>query len=64
MTSYEAIMIAEGGQPSTEELYVEAWQQLIDTGMCWQLQGWFGRSAQRLIDSGVCKAPAERKDER
>ena len=45
MTTYEAIMIAEGVQPSTEEIYIEAWQYLIDSGACWNLQGWFGRQA-------------------
>jgi len=54
MTSYEAIMIAEGEQPSTEEMYVEAWQYLINTGLCWKLQGWFGREATRMIEEGVC----------
>ena len=33
---------------------IEAWQYLIDTGMAWQLQGWFGRTAKRLIDEGYC----------
>ena len=54
MTSYEAIMIAEGAQPSTEELYIEAWQYLIDTDLCWQLQGWFGREATRMIEENLC----------
>lgn len=54
MTSYEAIMIAEGDQPSTEETYTEAWQYLINTGLCWKLQGWFGREATRMIEEGVC----------
>jgi len=54
MTSYEAIMIAEGAQPSTKELYIGAWQYLIDTGLCWKLQGWFGREATRMIEEGTC----------
>ena len=56
MTTYEAIMIAEGEQPSTQELYIEAWQYLINTGTCWNLQGWFGRQAAHLIEEGLCKA--------
>jgi hypothetical protein len=54
MTNYEAIMIAEGEQLASEETYIEAWQHLIDTGLCWKLQGWFGRGAARMIEEGVC----------
>ena len=59
MTTYEAIMIAEGDQPSTQELYIEAWQFLIDTGTCWTLQGWFGRQAAHLIEEGFCTMPGQ-----
>lgn len=54
MTTYEAIMIVEGDQPPTEEMYIEAWQCLIDTGLCWSLQGWFGREATRMIEAKMC----------
>lgn len=56
MTDYMAVAIAEGfceGEP-TEEEQNEAWQHLIDTGLAWTLQGWFGRRAAALIDAGVC----------
>ena len=57
MSNYEAIAIAEGFADfePTEEQFIEAWQHLIDTGLCWRLQGWFGRAAQNLIDNGFCK---------
>lgn len=35
---------------------LDAWQHLIDTGIVWQLQGWYGRTAARLIESGQCTA--------
>jgi len=56
MDSYTACSIVEGfsGEEHTEEEIVSAWQYLIDTGMAWQLQGWYGRSAQNLIENGVC----------
>ena len=58
MTIFEATMIAEGvDEVESEEQYIEAWQMLIDTGTCWQLQGWFGRTAMSMIDAGVCSAP-------
>ncbi len=59
MTNYEAVSIAEGfcGYEPTEEQTTEAWQHLIDTGLAWTLQGWFGRNAQSLIEQGICTAP-------
>jgi len=60
MTNYTAVSIAEGfceGENATEEQQIEAWQHLIDTGLAWTLQGWFGRRAAELIEQGVCSAP-------
>jgi hypothetical protein len=58
MSTFDAIMIAEGAeQVESEEQYLEAWQILIDTGMAYQLQGWFGRTANALIEEGHCTAP-------
>lgn len=59
MSPYLAVAIAEGfceGEGASEEEQVEAWQYIIDKGLCWSLQGWFGRTAQALIDEGVCTA--------
>ena len=60
MTIFEATMIAEGHaetvgyDPDDVELRRDAWQMLIDTGTCWRLQGWFGRTAMALIETGEC----------
>ena len=56
MDSFTATMIAEGVQDATEDQVIEAWQTLIDSGLAWQLQGWFGRTAMTLIEDGVCVA--------
>lgn len=58
MTNYEAVSIAEGfcDFTPTEQEIAEAWQHLIDTGLVWTLQGWFGRTAEQLIEQGVCTA--------
>jgi fatty acid-binding protein DegV len=56
MDNFEATMIAEGCQEADADQTQEAWQHLIDTGLAWQLQGWFGRQAKALIDAGVCHA--------
>ena len=54
---HQAVGIAEGYIPAeTAEEELEAWQHLIDTGVCWQLQGWFGRQANFLIQNNLCKA--------
>jgi hypothetical protein len=59
----EAIQIAEGEQePTSERQLNEAWQLLIDTGVCWELQGWFGRNAAMLIESGICKPAGQAAD--
>ncbi len=56
MNKYQAVMIAEGVQEADHDTTIEAWQTLIDTGLAWSLQGWFGRTAQSLIDQGYCAA--------
>lgn len=57
MDSYTATGIAEGFiEAESEEQVIEAWQTLVDTGLVWQLQGWFGRTAQQLINQGVITA--------
>ena len=53
MTTYHAVMIAEGVYDGDSDQQREAWQILVDTGLAWSLQGWFGREATRLIEAGV-----------
>ena len=53
MNTFDAVGIAEGYiEADSEEQVLEAWQCLVDTGMAWQLQGWFGRTARHLIEEG------------
>ena len=54
MENFDAVMIAEGVDPANEEEEIEAWQHLIDSGLAWSLQGWFGRNASNLIEQGIC----------
>ena len=53
ITDYQAVGLAEGFEEGTEEQIIEAWQYLHDTGLAYKLQGWFGRTAQSLIEEGV-----------
>lgn len=49
-----AAMIAEGvTQPESEQQLIEAWRRLHDSGLAYQLQGWFGRRARELLAAGV-----------
>jgi len=54
MDNYTAVGIAEGFiDADSEEQILEAWQHLVDTGLAWSLQGWFGRTAHELIERGL-----------
>ena len=53
MTDYQAIGLAEGFEEGTEEQIIKAWQHLHDTGLAYELQGWFGSQARYLINEGI-----------
>ena len=58
MDNFTAMGIAAGFiESKNENQIIEAWQHLIDTGIVWSLQGWYGRNAKRLIDNGIVRPP-------
>jgi hypothetical protein len=49
------IMRLEGGEIDDPDEVIDGFQRLIDSGVVWNLQGSYGRTAARLIESGKCK---------
>jgi hypothetical protein len=47
------IILYENGGLNQEET-VAMFQRFIDSGLAWQLQGHYGRTAAALIESGYC----------
>ena len=56
MDNFKATGLAEGFiEAESKEQVIEAWQYLHDTGLAYELQGWFGRTAQHLIKNGIIR---------
>lgn len=63
MDNYTAVGIAEGFiEAETDEQVLQAWQHLVDTGLAWSLQGWFGRVAMDLINEGLITQEVENEN--
>jgi len=57
LTPYMATAFAEGfceGEGASKDEQLSAWQYIIDKGLTGQLQGFFGRTADSLINQGIC----------
>lgn len=53
MSQLERMVAWEDGELGEEET-IALFQELIDSGLAWRLQGSYGRMAQALIDNGLC----------
>lgn len=53
MPNIDKIIRYENGEMEHEEM-VNFFQDLIDSGDAWRLQGFYGRQAKALIESGEC----------
>ena len=54
--SVTKLMQFEDGTLSEKDT-IKLFQDLVDSGMAWQLQGSYGRQAKAMIDAGVIKLP-------
>jgi len=52
----DKIIAFENGEMSFEDT-VKWFQEMINDGSVWTLQGFYGRTAQQLIDEGYCTRP-------
>lgn len=60
VSQLDAVLICEGVREAEDEQeYIEAWQLLVNTGIVWQLQGWYRRYATQLLNEGVITHPAD-----
>lgn len=53
---WQIIRYEEEGLPEDETQ--ELFQYLVDTGLAWKLQGFYGRQAARMIEADVITAPS------
>jgi len=57
----DKIISWEGGTMSAKE-EVKFFQELVDSGLAWQLQGMYGRRAMDLIRAGLVKPKKKLKE--
>lgn len=59
---FSKIIAYEMGELRTEDEIVDFFQELIDSGLAWKLQGHYGRTASHLIREGLCYRPLQEEE--
>ena len=54
MPNIDKIIEYENGS-MTDEDTIDFFQEMIDSGVVWSLQGHYGRMAKQLIEGGYCE---------
>jgi len=62
MDNLDDIVKYENGELSDEET-IALFQNMIDSGMVWELQGFYGRMAVNLINEGLCHKAIQKQGE-
>lgn len=57
MDLIDAISAYEAGELDGEET-VKLFQELVNSGLAWQLQGSYGRTAEQMISAGYITRPS------
>ena len=53
MTMINQVIAYEQGELD-EDGIIDMFQELINSGLAWEMQGSYGRTAKALIDAGYC----------
>ena len=56
MPTYDDIIAYESGELD-DDAVIDLFQELVDNGLAWQLQGHYGRTAMRLAEDGFIILP-------
>lgn len=54
----EMIIAYEQGELTPDEETI-LFQELVDTGLAWQLQGHYGRTAMNMVQQGLITLPSQ-----